>query len=1303
MPCSGGAAALSQDSSCVQVGESRTLPQFSGPLPFLRLNETAMDGPIRAICLMFVFATCTVANVFQVSAEEAQWIWKNGSRVGVDVPQGEVCFFRKAINLRMKAVGRIEIAADDEYEVFVNGKSIGRGNSARQMQDYNISDYLEIGRNVIAVRVVNTHGKTAAMAARVSIRPGGSGKWYTFSSSPSWRTSTEESPMWQTALFNDRLWGSASSFGKLGDTVPWDRAPDVVAEKQTEQRERFQIQKGFGVQRVLSDEQVGSVIAMTFNEFGHIILSQEDGPLLLVFDKDEDGIPEQVRTYCDKVKSCQGILALNGEVFVTGDGPEGPALYRLTDVDRNGTLEQVKAIVKFKGNGGEHGPHGIRLGPDGMIYVVLGSHTRYAGKAGPGETLPEAYEGDLLPRYEDPAGHGLGIKAPGGTIIRTNAEGSVVERVAGGIRNAYDLVFHPGGGLFVHDADMESDLDTVWYRPTALFDVTEAGEFGWRTGWAKWPEYYYDRLPNLLETGKGSPTGAVCYEHYMFPARYHNSMFLADWSEGRILNVRLKPRGAGFIADSEVFLKGQPLNVTDLDVGPDGGMYFCTGGRGTAGGVYRVVYKGDIPDRMKNLGTGIAAAIRQPQLESAWARQEIASIKRELGNNWGQLVAGVAYSKDNPAQYRIRAMDLMQLFGPVPSEDLVLELSQAGNEMVRAKAAYMMGLHPDEQSQERLVEMLTDSDPRVQRAVCEAILRSGALPDSAENLLPLLAEEDRSLVSVARRVLERMPVDGWKEEVLDNADPRISLVGMLALVTADPNPETCMKVLKRSSEMMAGFLNDADFVDLLRLCQVALIRGEIKADQVVALRSQIAEEFPAGDARMNHELVRLAAYLQADEVAERALEYIAGDDPEEDRTLVAMCLQFLSNNWTAEQRFQILKYYENAANDAKSNALSMYLMSATRDFAKSLSDQDVLAILEQGAVWRNAALAAIYRLPRPIDAPTAEVLRKLDRELIANPKPGDIERRLRTGIVAMFATAKDEESSAYLRGLWRTEPERRAVVAMALAQKPEGDNWDYLVRSLNVLEDQTASEVIKALNSVDVATDDPMAIRQLILLGVRAEKKGASFEGVESLLEHWTGMQRPDEAATSMKPWQKWYAKANPDRAPAELPDPADSRWDFEQLVDYIGSDKGRFGDPAHGRTAFTKAKCAQCHQFGNYGEAIGPSLSGIGKRFTKREILESILFPAHIVSDQYASKRVLTLDGRVMSGLVSQRTADTLEVRDANNQIVVIKEKEIDQILPSNSSIMPSGLLDDLTLQEISDMMAYLGVIPPLEVATRP
>ena len=913
------------------------------------------------------------------------------------------------------------------------------------------------------------------------------------------------------------------------------------------------------------------------------------------------------------------------------------------------------------------------------------------------------YEGDLLPRYEDPAGHGLGVKAPGGTIIRTDADGSIVERVAGGIRNAYDMVFDPSGGMFIHDADMEADVDTSWYRPTALFDVTEGGEFGWRTGWAKWPEHYYDRLPTLLDTGRGSPTGAICYEHYMFPVRYHNSLFLADWSEGRILNVRLKPRGAGYIADSEVFLKGQPLNVTDLEVGPDGAMYFCTGGRGTAGGVYRVIYKGEIPDRMKKLGSGIAAAIRQPQLESAWARQEIASIKRELGDKWGQLVAGVAYSSDNPSHYRTRAMDLMQLFGPVPSEDLILELSHAANENVRVRAAKLMGLHPDERSVDRLIAMLSDSDARVCRAACEALLRAGKFPESAEPLLPLIADEDRTLSFVARRVLERMPADSWQDEILNSEDQRVAIVGMLAMINADPSEKTCMEVLARSSQMLTEYLNDSDFVDLLRLCQIALHRGKIAPNKVEALRDQIAEEFPAGDYRMNHELIRLAAYLQADEVAERALEFIESDADPRDRTLVAMCLQHLSHDWDAEQRFKILKYYENAANSATSGSLSMYLMAVTRDFARSLSDEDVQAILEQGAVWRNAALAAIYKLPRPIDDATAEMLRDLDRKLVEQPRPSDVERRLRTGIIAMLSTASDEESAGYLRQLWRAEPERRSVVAMALAQKPDGENWDYLVRSLNILEEQSAQEVVKSLQTVPVATDDPMALRHLILLGVRAEDQDKSFEQVEKLLEHWTGMERPQGGDKSMKPWQKWYAKTYPDRPPAVPPKADESRWDFEQLVDYLDSDAGKYGDPAHGRAIYTKAQCAQCHQFGEYGESVGPPLAGIARRFTKREILESILYPAHVVSDQYASKKVLTLDGKAYIGMVSEPSDRSIEVRDANNEVILISEDDVDQILPSNSSIMPSGLLDNLSLKEISDLMAYLGVLPPLEVASRP
>ncbi len=1246
-----------------------------------------------------------VASTVSV-AEEAQWIWMTGTQSSDAIPVGQNCFFRKSINLKLPSQGKIEITCDDEYELFINGQLVGQGGSHEMLDEYEVSDRLEVGRNVIAIRATNTKGSTAALAVRVSIRPRQTEKWYTFSSDASWKTSLDQDADWNTVLYNDRLWGVASSFGVLGDTAPWDIAETIASETPTptDQRERFQIQKGFGVQRVLTNEQVGSAIAMTFNEFGHLIVSQENGPLLLVFDRDEDGIPDQVRTYCDKVTSCQGILALNGEVFVTGMGPEGCALYRLTDSDRNGTLEQVKAIVKFTGQPGEHGPHGLRLGPDGMIYCILGGYVQATGTVGPGETLRDSYEGDLVPRYEDPGGHGRGVKAPGGTIIRTNIDGSVVEKVAGGVRNAYDLIFHPDGGMFVHDSDMEADVDTAWYRPTMMFDVTEGAELGWRPGWSKMPEHYMDRLPALLDTGRGSPTGGVCYEHYMFPVRYQNTMFLADWSEGRILNVRLKPRGSGYIADSEVFLKGTPLNVTDLDISPDGSMYFCTGGRGTSGGVYRVVYKGEIPERMKNLGTGIAAAVRQPQLGAAWSRQDIASIKRDLGSEWGALVAGVAYSNDNPPHYRVRAMDLMQLFGPMPSDELLIELSSAPNEAVRARAAAMMALNSNATTQKRLHEMLDDSDLRVRRAACEAILRCGKFPKNADAVLELLAEEDRTLAFVARRVLERMPTRAWKDEVLQTSDTRVALVGMLALINAEPNEGTALKVLARVSELMNEFLSDADFVDAMRVCEVALHRGKVAPEKVTSLRDQIAEEFPAGDPRMNQEIIRLSSYLGAEQIAPRALDYLTSEASETDRTLVAMHLQFISSNWTAEQRFRLLKYYENAANNTKNPALSMYVMNVTRDFAASLSDEDAQAILEQGAVWRNAALAAIYKLKRPIDSRTSELLMTLDREVVKDPKGGDVERRLRTGIIAMLATSTEESSAEYLRNLWRNEPERRSLVAMALAQKPDGENWDYLVRSLNILEEGNNEDVVEALTSVQVATDDPMALRQLILIGLQTEATDKRPTKVVKLLEHWTGAKRSPSGKSLMEPWQEWFSETHPDRPAAELPTAdEDARWDFDQLVSYLESDNGKLGNSVLGRDVFASAKCADCHRFDNNGGGVGPDLSGIARRFTRREIIESILYPSHVVSDQYSSKKVLTLSGKAFVGMISESAKGMVSIRDSNNNVTHLAERDVDQILPISSSVMPSGLLDELTQTEISDLMAYLGVISPIEVATRP
>lgn len=1246
-------------------------------------------------------------------AQEANWIWSPVE--GAKETPGGTCFFRRTFTMAQPEAGEVQVTADESYELFVNGHRVGEGKNWRVLNVHDITKYLVAGRNAVCIRATKSTAGPAGVVVRVLVKSTGD-TYVGYFSNVNWRTSQKELPQWTLVRFDDAQWLPARLIGQFGVTKPW---LDEVQTAGGDVSSRFTIAKEFRVEPVAAPLETGSLLTMAFNEFGDILVARENGPLLLLRSTSKGGLPNKASVYCDQVKNIQGILPLNGQVFVVGAGPDGPGLYRISDEETKPAAKddaakpddaagdslklapkpaperRVDLLVKFTGEMSEHGPHVPQLGPDGLIYVLLGDHTKPEKPEDANSPHHHFYEGDLIsPRYEDPNGYGVGVKAPGGRIIRTDTTGSVVELFAGGLRNPYGFAFNSSGELFTHESDMEWDVGLPWYRPTRLLHVLPGGEYGWRSGWGVWPSYFFDSVPAVLDTGRGSPTGIVAYNHVMYPRRYHDSLFVGDWAKGQILNVRLKPSGAGYTATSSVFLEGKPLNVTGLAVGPDGWLYFCTGGRDTEGGVYRVVWNGRVPEELTRIGDGVEGAVRQPQPDSAWGRQRVATIKQRMGESWDKQITQMVDNPKVAADLRCRALAIMQLVGPFPSQAQLVRLSRDPTPQVRAKAAYLMGLHSDETTEARLVELLRDADPLVQRTACESMARAGQKP-SWNQLAPLLASTDRYVVWAATRALERTPKETWQEQALKVENPRQFLQGALALLVMEPDRPTAEAVLSRVEKFLAGYLTDADFLDLLRVTELALERGQIAGDDVPRLRKRLAKEYPSADRIHNRELTRVLAYLQEPSAGGRMIAQLQSNMPLEEKLHLTLFARFIPN-WTTQQKLTLLKFFESThGNGAGGHSFAGYIENVSRDLFTGLTEEERALVLADGAKWPSSALSVLAKLPDNPGPQTLNQLQALDRQVAAIE--GESARKLGIGIVAVLGHSGDPEAMAYLRNLYEKEPDRRGYIAMALAEHPENDNFQILLRALPIVDGAFAQQVLSKLATVDRVPESPEAYRQVILRGLKLQENGGQL--AVALLEKWTGKKQSEPDAkwdVALASWQRWFAETYRDQPEAKLPeDSAANRWTFEELQSFLASKEAGKGSAARGAAAFVKAQCAKCHRYGDKGEGVGPDLTTVSQRFQKREILESILFPSQVISDQYASKSVVRTDGRTVWGIVAEQNDGSVTVLQSDATKVRIPKDEIDVVTPIKKSTMPDGLLNALTLEEIADLFAYLNRPP--------
>jgi len=130
------------------------------------------------------------------------------------------------------------------------------------------------------------------------------------------------------------------------------------------------------------------------------------------------------------------------------------------------------------------------------------------------------------------------------------------------------------------------------------------------------------------------------------------------------------------------------------------------------------------------------------------------------------------------------------------------------------------------------------------------------------------------------------------------------------------------------------------------------------------------------------------------------------------------------------------------------------------------------------------------------------------------------------------------------------------------------------------------------------------------------------------------------------------------------------------------------------GRDLFGAVGCYTCHRFDTEGGAVGPDLTGVGGRFSPRDLLESILEPSKEVSDQYAPAIITRKDGETVIGRIANLSEEVLmvatDMTDPGN-FTNIKRSDIRTVEPSKVSPMPEGLLDTLKEDEILDLTAFL------------
>ena len=999
------------------------------------------------------------------------------------------------------------------------------------------------------------------------------------------------------------------------------------------------VQPGFAVELVAGPPLVNRPIVADFDDEGRLYVADSSGsndkvdkqladrPHRIVRLEDTDGDGR----FDSSIVFADRMMFPEGAMWLDGSlyVAAPPSIWKLTDTDGDGIADRREEWFQGKTlTGCANDLHGPYLGPDGWIYWTKGAFAE------------QTYDRPGKPPLVTRASH-IFRRRPGDQAI------DVV--MTGGMDNPVDVAFTASGERILsatflkhpevgqRDGLVHAVYGGVYGKPHAVIDGHK------RTG---------DLMPVMDQLGPAVPAGLTRYMSRVFGDGFRDNFFAAMFNLRKVTRHVLEPSGATFtIRDSDFLVSdNRDFHPTDVLEDADGSLLVIDTGPWyklccptsqlakpeVLGGIYRVRRLG-APKVRDPRGRALAWNAMQPAGMATLLNDIRPAVQnravRQLAKRGEAAIPAISavLKRSTSVDARRNAVWALTRIDGAQAREAVRFALDDKDESVRHAALHSVGLWRDAGASAQLIVALKSGRPAVERAAAEALGRIGdsrAVPD-------LIA----TAASPVDRVLEHSVIYA----LIEINDPRSTATSGLQATTSQS---------KRAALIALDQMDD----------------GKLSPERVIALLDS------------------------TDPVLRDTAWWIAGHHPEWGGALAGFFREHLAATGASAEGRQDLQ--QKLAQFGENSAIQE-LLAGTIDRAASKEDR-LTALRAMAIVGRTR----VKVLPSGWIAPLTGALGSEDDDVSTHvlavvrtaPAPKDASAALRAALLqlgrnnarpvairldALAAIADgvdvvDPETFELLRsGL---EPTRPASIRSAAAEVIEKAKLDRTQLTTLAASLQTAGplELPRILRAYGQGVDEAAGLAMIAALRQSTGRSSVRADILRPLLASYPeSVQKEGEAL---------LASLN-----------LDSAKQVQRLEELLRASQG--GDVGRGQAVFNgpKGACYSCHAIGYMGGKIGPDLTRIGQVRSERDLLEAITFPSASFARGYEPVTIRTRSGEVRGGVLRSDLPDEVVLVTGERDETRILRRDIVDMQPGTVSLMPQGFDQQLTRQELSDLLAFL------------